>query len=236
MMLVSKDLEWLSRWTAKYHPYMDDAMGVVEDLDELGKLGQGFSSIDHLEQVDIGDGVVPRPTYVSVHINMNQKQEIIELLKVYTSYFAWDYTEMPGLSRELIEHRLPNKAGFCPYKQGARNFKLEIVGRVKEEVDRLLQVGFIQPCHYVDLVSNILLIEKKSTWKIWICVDFQKLNRATPKDEYPMPIADLLIDSTSGNKVISFLDGNVSYNQIIVAKEYVSKTVFHCPGFIGLFE
>jgi hypothetical protein len=112
MMLVSKDLEWLSKWTAKYHPYMDDAMGVVEDLDELGKLGQGFSSIDHLEQVDIGDGVVPRPTYVSVHINMNQKQEIIELLKVYTSYFAWDYTEMPGLSRELIEHRLQNKAGF----------------------------------------------------------------------------------------------------------------------------
>jgi hypothetical protein len=65
-------------------------------------------------------------------------------------YFAWDYTEMPGLSRKLVEHRLPIKADFRPYKQGARNFKPEIIGRVKEEVDRLLQARFIQPCCYAD--------------------------------------------------------------------------------------
>jgi hypothetical protein len=64
--------------------------------------------------------------------------------------FAWDYTKMPGLSRELIEYRLPIKAYFRPYKQGARSFKPEIVRRVKEEVDWLLQAGFIQPYHYAD--------------------------------------------------------------------------------------
>jgi hypothetical protein len=57
---------------------------------------------------------------------------------------------MPGLSRELVEHRLPIKAGFRPYKQGAQNFKPEIVGTMKEEVDWLLQAGFIQPCRYAD--------------------------------------------------------------------------------------
>jgi hypothetical protein len=72
-MTVSEDLEWLSRWTAEYHSYMDDAMGVVDDLDELGKLGRGFSSMDDLEKVDIGDGVVPRPTYVSARLNTDQK-------------------------------------------------------------------------------------------------------------------------------------------------------------------
>jgi hypothetical protein len=51
-----------------------------------------------------------------------------------------------------------------------------------------------------------------------------------------MPIADLLVDSTSGNKVISFLDDNAGYNQIFIAKEDVSKTAFRCPGFIGLFD
>jgi hypothetical protein len=61
-MSVSKDLECLSRRTVEYCSYTDDAMGVVEDLDELGKLGRGFSSMDDLEEVDIGDGVVPRPT------------------------------------------------------------------------------------------------------------------------------------------------------------------------------
>jgi hypothetical protein len=51
-----------------------------------------------------------------------------------------------------------------------------------------------------------------------------------------MPVADLLIDSVAGNKVISFLDGNVGYNQIFMVKEDVSKTAFCCPGFVGLFE
>jgi hypothetical protein len=107
---------------------------------------------------------------------------------------------------------------------------------VKEEVDRLLQDGFIQSCCYADWVSNIVAVEKKNTGKIRICMDFRNLNRATPKDEYSMPVANLLVDSASGNKVISFLDGNARYNQIFMAKEDVSKTAFHCPGFIGLFE
>jgi hypothetical protein len=79
-------------------------------------------------------------------------------------------------------------------------------------------------------------MEKKNTEKIRICVDFRNLNRATSKDEYPMPMADLFIDSASCNKMISFLDSNAVYNQIFMAKEDVSKTVFHCLGFVGLFE
>jgi hypothetical protein len=79
-------------------------------------------------------------------------------------------------------------------------------------------------------------VEKKNTGKIQICVDFRNLNRATPKDEYPMPVADLLVDSASGNKVISFLDGNAGYNQIFMAKEDVSKTAFRCLGFVDLFK
>jgi hypothetical protein len=124
MMSVSKDLEWLSRMTAEYRSYTDDAIGVVEDLDELGKLGRDFSSMDDLEKIDIGDGVISQPTYENARLNMRQKQEIIKLLKVYTCCFAWDYSEMPGSSWELIEHQLPIKVGFRPYKQGARNFKL----------------------------------------------------------------------------------------------------------------
>jgi hypothetical protein len=73
MMPISKDLEWLSRQTMEYRSYTDDAMGVVEDLDELGKLGRGFSSMDDLEEVDIGDGVVSQPTYVSARLNTSQK-------------------------------------------------------------------------------------------------------------------------------------------------------------------
>jgi hypothetical protein len=100
----------------------------------------------------------------------------------------------------------------------------------------LLQAGFIQPYRYADWLSNIVTVEKKNTGKIRICVDFRNLNRATLKNEYLMPIADLLINSASGNKMISFLDGNVGYNQIFMAKEDVSKTVLCYLGFVGLFE
>jgi hypothetical protein len=103
-------------------------------------------------------------------------------------------------------------------------------------VDRLLQAGFIQPCHYAEWVSNIIPVEKKNTGKIQICVDLRNLNRATSKDEYPMPVANLLVNSTSSNKVNTFLDGNAGYNQIFMAKEDVSKTVFRYPGFVVLFE
>ena len=79
-------------------------------------------------------------------------------------------------------------------------------------------------------------MEKKGSGKLKVCIDFRDLNRATPKDEYPLPIADMLINDASGHRVISFLDGNTGYNQIFMAEEDTSKTAFRCPRFIGLFE
>jgi hypothetical protein len=143
---------------------------------------------------------------------------------------------MPGLSRVLVEHRLPIKSGFRLYKQPTRRFNSIIHDRVKEEVERLLDTGFIRPCQYVEWVSNIIPVEKKNTGKIWVYIDFCNLNKVTPKDEYPMLIADMLINNTSGHYVISFLDGNASYNQIFMVKEDMSKMVFRCPSFISLFE
>jgi hypothetical protein len=223
-------LKWLQERTDEYCLNKNDMGEVVDDFDDLGKLGQGFSSVDELEEVDIGDGKVPRPTFVSAKLIAG------DLLREFRDCFAWDYTEMPRLSRELVEHRLPIKHGFRSHKQPPRRFNHDIHDRVKEEVDRLLKANFIRPCRYAEWVSNIVPVEKKNTGKIRICVDFRDLNRATPKDEYPMPIADELVNQASGNKIISFLDGNAGYNQIFMAEEDVSKTAFRCPGFVGLFE
>jgi hypothetical protein len=83
-------------------------------------------------------------------------------------------------------------------------------------VERLLDAGFIQPCRYAEWVFNIIHVEKKNTGKIWVCIDFHNLNKVTPKDEYPMPIADMLINNASAHLVISFQDGNASYNQMSI--------------------
>jgi hypothetical protein len=67
----------------------------------------------------------------------------------------------PGLSRELLEHQLPIKFGFRPYKQPTRRFNPIIYDRVKEEVERLLDVGFIRPCQHAEWVSNIIPVKKQ---------------------------------------------------------------------------
>jgi hypothetical protein len=67
-------------------------------------------------------------------------------------------------------------------------------------------------------------------------MDFRNLNRATPKDEYPMPVAEMLINAAAGNKILSFMDGNTGYNQIFMALEDIHKTAFRVPGVVGLFE
>jgi hypothetical protein len=77
---------------------------------------------------------------------------------------------------------------------------------------------------------------EKESGKLRVFIDFRSLNRATSKDEYPMPIANTLINNASGNRIISFLDGNAGYNQIFMAKEDAYKMAFICPCFIGLFE
>jgi hypothetical protein len=67
-------------------------------------------------------------------------------------------------------------------------------------------------------------------------VDFRNLNRATPKDEFPMPVAETLINAAAGNKIMCFMDGNAGYNQIFMALEDIQKTAFKVPGVMGLFE
>jgi hypothetical protein len=95
---------------------MNDMCKTIEDFDEVEKLGQSFSSANPLEEIDIGDGITPRPTFVNKNMSLEYKDAVIKLIRDYVYCFTWNYREMPGLSRELVEHRLPIKSGFMPYK------------------------------------------------------------------------------------------------------------------------
>jgi hypothetical protein len=90
---------------------------ICSDLTDEGKLGYGFTSADELEEVNIGPRDKPRPTLVSKKLDPSLREPMIALLKEYSDCFAWDYTEMPGLDRSIVEHRLPLKKGFQPFQQ-----------------------------------------------------------------------------------------------------------------------
>ena len=107
-----------------------------------GKLGHGFTSADELEEIDIGPEDRPRPTYVSAKLDPKYKQELIVLLKEFKDCFAWEYYEMPGLDRSIVEHQLPIKPGYQPFKQALRRFNPNVLNDIKE-TERLLEAKFI---------------------------------------------------------------------------------------------
>jgi hypothetical protein len=113
--------------------------------------------------------------------------------------------------------------------------KAEVLAEVKKEVEKMLEAGFIRPCRYAEWISSVVPVQKKDgRWRV--CMDFRDLNRATPKDEYLMPVVETLINAAAGHKILSFMDGNASYNQIFMAPEDINKTAFRVPGAVGLFE
>jgi hypothetical protein len=113
--------------------------------------------------------------------------------------------------------------------------KAEVLVEVKKEVEKMLEAGFIRPCRYAEWISSVAPVQKKDgRWQVYM--DFRDLNRATPKDEYPMLVAETLINAAAGHKILSFMDGNAGYNQIFMAPEDINKTAFRVPGAVGLFE
>ena len=94
-----------------------------------------------------------------------------------------------------------------------------------DEVTKLLATGFIREVHYPEWLANVILV-KKANGKWRICVDFTDLNRACPKDSFPLPRIDQLMDSTAGHKLLTFMDAFSGYNQIKMAEEDQEKTSF----------
>ena len=95
-------------------------------------------------------------------------------------------------------------------------------------MQKLLAARFIKPIQHPRWLSNIVLVKKKNG-QIRCCVDFRNLNKACPKDEFPLPNMDLLIDYAAGSVMFSFMDGFSWYNQIRITPKDVEKTAFRTP-------
>ena len=122
---------------------------------------------------------------------------------------------MPDISPEVIQHRLNMNPERKPVQQRRRAFAPERDQAVTEEVTKLLTVSFIKEVYYPDWLANVVLV-KKENWKWRMCVDFTDLNKACPKDSFPLPRIDQLMDSIA---LLTFMDTFSRYNQIKMAEE-----------------
>ena len=139
--------------------------------------------------------------------------------------FAWSHEDMPRIYPSVITHSLNVYPSSKPVRQKKRVFAPERDNAIKEEVQKLTTAKFIQEVYYSDLLANVVMVMKANgKWRM--CMDFTDLNKACPKDSYPLPRIDQLVDSTAGHKLLSFMDAFSGYNQIRMDKVDQEKTSF----------
>ena len=120
---------------------------------------------------------------------------------------------MPGIDPWIIEHEIKTYPNVKPVRQKLRVVNPRKAPAIKVEIEKLLKVGFIYPIPLMEWVSNPVAVNKKEG-KIRVCTNFQDLNKACPKDNYPMPFIDQILDDCSGDEIFSFMDGFSGYNQM----------------------
>uniref|UniRef100_A0A2N9HJS8 RNA-directed DNA polymerase n=1 Tax=Fagus sylvatica TaxID=28930 RepID=A0A2N9HJS8_FAGSY len=164
-------------------------------------------------------------TRIGTSMTKEIRDLIVSFLRKNADVFAWSHDDMPSISTNVITHKLNVNPSTTPVKQKRRVFAPERNAAVVEEVDKLLKAGFIREVYYPEWLANVVMV-KKSTGKWRICVDFTDLNKACPKDSYPLPRIDQRVDSTAGHKLLSFMDAFSGYNQIQMTEEDQEKTAF----------
>ncbi|CAJ2643857.1 unnamed protein product [Trifolium pratense] len=153
------------------------------------------------------------------------RKQLEACLKENADLFAWHASEMPGLDPNVACHQLTIDPAALPIVQRRRRQSPEKSEAAEKCVKDLLEANFISEARYTTWLSNVVLV-KKSNGKWRMCCDYTDLNRACPKDSYPLPCIDRLVDNSSGFKLLSFMDAYSGYNQIPMAVADREKTAF----------
>ena len=177
------------------------------------------------ELIDFGVPDQPREIRIGSSLSHDERSRLIDLLRSYLDVFAWSYEDMPGLDPTIVQHHLPILPHARPVKQKLRRLHPRWSLQVKEEIQKQLSVGFLSIVEYPELLANVVPVPKKDGM-VRVCVDFRDLNKASPKDDFPLPHIDMLVDSTAGHPMLSFMDGFSGYNQILMVLEDMEKTFF----------
>ncbi|XP_012461467.1 uncharacterized protein LOC105781470 [Gossypium raimondii] len=147
--------------------------------------------LPHKESLEIVSLEEGKEVKIRTDISAKTRQDLIELLREFKNVFAWSYQDMPGLRTDIVVHRLPIKEDCKPVQQNLRRMRPDIALKIKEEVTKQFDAGFLQEVKYSEWVANVVPIPKKDG-KVRMCVDYRDLNRASPKDNFSLPHIDTL--------------------------------------------
>ena len=152
--------------------------------------------VEKLEEIPLNNSDPDRTTKIGALANPAIRQELITFLKSNRDIFAWSHEDMPGIDPSVMVHRLNISPSFPPVRQKKRVFAPKRDRAIAEEVHKLQEASFIREVYYPDWLANVVMV-KKASGKWRMCVDFTDLKKACPKDSYPLPRVDVLVDSTA---------------------------------------
>ncbi|PKI59190.1 hypothetical protein CRG98_020419 [Punica granatum] len=176
---------------------LDEDSLVPEIEESLRRLeDRQLTSLEPTEEINVGTEEEPRVLKIGMSLDPTQRARMIDFL-----------TRSSRPSGNNCEQRA------------------SLLLRIKEEVVKQINAGFLEVCNYSEWVANIVRVEKKDG-RVRVCVDYRDLNKASPKDNFPLPHIDILVDNTARHAQFSFMDGFSGYNQIRMAEEDKIKTTF----------
>ena len=197
----------------------------------------------YMDELDMRDEVSIRPTpseelepiqlddqpehlvYIGSKLAKDVRDLLIHFLKQNIEVFAWKQEDMGGINPAVITHKLNISPSFKPVKQKRRSFAPKRQKAINEEVNKLLQDKAIREVEFPDWLDNVVLV-KKANGKLRLCIDFTDVNRACPKDSFPLPRIDLIVDAKAGQELLSFRDAFSGYKQIKMDPSDQEKTSF----------
>ena len=184
----------------------------MDELDMRDKVSIRPTPSEELEPVQLDDQP-EHLIYIGFKLADDIRNLLIHFLRQNMEVFAWKHEDMGGIDPAVITHRLNVSSSFKPVKQKRRSFTPERQKAINEEVGKLLQANAIREVEYPDWLANVVLV-KKANDKWRLCIDFTDINKAFPKDSFPLPRINLIVDATTSHELLSFMDSFLGYNQI----------------------
>ena len=185
--------------------------------------------MDPLEKVML-DGP-EKFTYINSLLSNEEKEQLRLMLLNNIDVFTWRDSYMIGINPMVASHKLNVIPSVRPIRQKVRHFHLDCYQIIQTEVDNLLRAGFIREVKYSEWLANVVVVPKKGV-KRQVCVDYIDLNEACPKDSFPLPRIDQIIDATAGHGILLFLDALSRHHQIPIHPPDEEKmTSLHCTGY-----
>jgi hypothetical protein len=187
------------------------------------------ASADQPKPMLLCEDIVDQRVLLGSQLSDEQEKTLLRFLCNNKDVFAWTTNDLCGVNRDVIEHSLNVDPSFRPRKQRLRKMSEDKAEGARNELKRLLSAGVIREVTYLEWLANTVMV-KKANAKWRMCIDFTYLNKACPKDEFPLPRIDSLVDAAASSELMRLLDCYSGYHQFWMKKEDEPKTSFITPS------